>query len=127
MNPYFWLKNPKANFFKNWVTVSSCNTECYEADLDFLLKNPKANFFRNWVTVSSCNTEVYEADLGFSLKNPKAKTKPISASFSPQLYVGGFVFVEVSNQFQRRNVEKSEQKNWPPLSANGRPIKNCYS
>jgi hypothetical protein len=42
MYPYFWPKNPKANFLKNMVFVSSCNTECYETDLDFSLNNPKA-------------------------------------------------------------------------------------
>jgi hypothetical protein len=44
MTPYFWPENPKANFLKNQVFVSSANTEVYEADLDFWPKNPKANF-----------------------------------------------------------------------------------
>jgi hypothetical protein len=76
MNPYFWLKNPKANFLKNPVTVSFAKAGGYEIDLDFWLKNPKANFLKNPVFISFCNTEGYETDLDFWPKNPKAKTKP---------------------------------------------------
>jgi hypothetical protein len=36
MYPYFWLKNPKANFLKNLVFVSSCKLEDYENDPLFL-------------------------------------------------------------------------------------------
>jgi hypothetical protein len=89
MNPYFWPKNPKANFPKNQVFVSSCKIEGYETNLDFSLKNPKANFLKNRVTVNSCNTECYETNLDFWPKNPKANSKPISTyCLAPNFMLG---------------------------------------
>jgi hypothetical protein len=45
MTPYFWPKNPKANYFAKALNVSCGKLKVYETDLDFSLKNAKANFW----------------------------------------------------------------------------------
>jgi hypothetical protein len=110
MYPYFWLNFPKANFPKNRVIVSSCNTECYVTDLDFWLKNPKANFPKNRATISSCNTECYETDLDFWLKNPKANFKVEAERRSLRVS-----FLESSN----RGPKQTQFQTWSCLAQNG--------
>jgi hypothetical protein len=79
-------------------------------DIDCWPKNPKANFLRDWVTVSSAYAESYETDLDFWLKNPKAKTKPnkpnFKAAISKRFLAFTFLCPSYNLAIQNRTIQK---------------------